>query len=82
MGFGFTYSITVQFIYTLRDLRFSRFSQETNYICYEPAQLELFEIFHLKMNCKLQNPFQIATHKAKVLLGMVLLKNVAWIKIL
>ena len=51
-------------------------------MCYEPAQLELFEIFHLKMNCKLQNPFQIATHKAKVLLGMVLLKNVAWIKIL
>ena len=46
-----------------------------NYMCYEPAQLELFEIFHLKMNCKLQNPFQIATHKAKVLLGMVLLKK-------
>ena len=44
-------------------------------MCYEPAQLELFEIFHLKMNCKLQNPFQIATHKAKVLLGMVLLKK-------
>ena len=51
-------------------------------MCYEPAQLELFEIFHLKMNCKLQNPFQIATHKAKVLLGMVLLKKCSWIEIL